>query len=271
DCSTSTPTCSRAAGRSIRRWHGRWPRARAGSSAATTHSPPPASPGRDPRTGGRPGRPMSLRSGPTAPQCGPCGWPGRDRTSEPPWSPSRSPLSATFSRREPTRGATGTSRRAIALTTVMITTRYIDSGDEITLRRPQGRPTVRSTPRQTPRPGYGRTTAPNRAGEEGSTMISLRREIGDVLREARQRQGRTLREVSSAARVSLGYLSEVERGQKEASSELLASICEALNIPLSFVLRAVSDRVAVIEGVHVPDTVPDELLRREPDLLTPVG
>ena len=53
---------------------------------------------------------------------------------------------------------------------------------------------------------------------------------------------RTLREVSSAARVSLGYLSEVERGQKEASSELLASICAALDVPLSVVLRGVSDR-----------------------------
>ncbi|GAA4423600.1 helix-turn-helix transcriptional regulator [Georgenia halophila] len=102
-------------------------------------------------------------------------------------------------------------------------------------------------------------------------MILLRSEIGDVLREARQRQGRTLREVSSAARVSLGYLSEVERGQKEASSELLASICEALNVPLSFVLRAVSERVAVAEGVHVPDTVPDELVHREQDLLSPVA
>lgn len=107
-------------------------------------------------------------------------------------------------------------------------------------------------------------------------MIMFRREIGDVLREARQRQGRTLREVSSAARVSLGYLSEVERGQKEASSELLASICEALNVPLSFVLRAVSDRVAVVEGVAIPDTVPEDLLHPEDflgerDLLEPVG
>ena len=76
-------------------------------------------------------------------------------------------------------------------------------------------------------------------------MVVLRREIGDVLRNARQRQGRTLREVSSAARVSLGYLSEVERGQKEASSELLASICYALDTPLSIVLREVSDRIAV--------------------------
>jgi transcriptional regulator with XRE-family HTH domain len=92
-------------------------------------------------------------------------------------------------------------------------------------------------------------------------VVLLRREIGDVLRGARQRQGRTLREVSSSARVSLGYLSEVERGQKEASSELLASICTALDVPMSVVLRQVSDRVALAEGVHVPDTVPDELTR----------
>ena len=80
-------------------------------------------------------------------------------------------------------------------------------------------------------------------------MIVLRRVIGDELRRRRQDQGRTLREVSSAARVSLGYLSEVERGQKEASSELLASICGALDVPLATVLRAVSDEVAVLEGV----------------------
>ncbi len=93
----------------------------------------------------------------------------------------------------------------------------------------------------------------------GRQMIVLRREIGDVLRDARQRQGRTLREVSSAARVSLGYLSEVERGQKEASSELLASICDALAVPMSLVLREVSDRIAVSEGLLIPDTVPADL------------
>lgn len=93
-------------------------------------------------------------------------------------------------------------------------------------------------------------------------MVVLRREIGDVLRDARNRQGRTLREVSAAARVSLGYLSEVERGQKEASSELLGSICGALEVPLSIVLREVSDRIAIAEGVNVPDTVPPELSER---------
>jgi transcriptional regulator with XRE-family HTH domain len=80
-------------------------------------------------------------------------------------------------------------------------------------------------------------------------MVLLREEIGDVLRGARQRQGRTLRDVSSTARVSLGYLSEVERGQKEASSELLLSICDALEVPMSSVLRTVSDRVAVSESL----------------------
>ena len=94
-------------------------------------------------------------------------------------------------------------------------------------------------------------------------MVLLRQEIGGVLRHARRRQGRTLREVSSVARVSLGYLSEVERGQKEASSELLASICGALEVPLSSVLHEVSQRVAAAEapvgGVRVPDTVPEGL------------
>lgn len=68
-------------------------------------------------------------------------------------------------------------------------------------------------------------------------MTTLLREvIGDVLRQARLSQGRTLREVSDHARVSLGYLSEVERGRKEASSELLSAICGALDVPLSRVL-----------------------------------
>jgi len=90
-------------------------------------------------------------------------------------------------------------------------------------------------------------------------MIVLRREIGDVLRDVRQKQGRTLREVSSAARVSLGYLSEVERGQKEASSELLGSICEALDVPMSGVLREVSDRIEVAEALLLPDLLPTDL------------
>lgn len=76
-------------------------------------------------------------------------------------------------------------------------------------------------------------------------MTSLVREaVGDVLRTARTAQSRTLREVSDSARVSLGYLSEVERGRKEPSSELLNAICDALGIPLSAVLIGAGERMA---------------------------
>ncbi|MEE6176329.1 transcriptional regulator ClgR [Mycobacterium sp. 050134] len=72
----------------------------------------------------------------------------------------------------------------------------------------------------------------------------VREVIGDVLRRARMSQGRTLREVSDSARVSLGYLSEVERGRKEPSSELLNAICDALEVPLSSVLTHAGERMA---------------------------
>ncbi|MGH3171911.1 MAG: helix-turn-helix domain-containing protein [Trebonia sp.] len=124
-------------------------------------------------------------------------------------------------------------------------------------------------------------------------MVLLRQLLGDVLRRLRIRQGRTLREVSASARVSLGYLSEVERGRKEASSELLAAICAALDTPLSQVFREVSDNFALAElqsdtalaaprepGLRVPgelrvpgdlrvpaDRVPVEV----PDTAEPVG
>jgi len=86
-------------------------------------------------------------------------------------------------------------------------------------------------------------------------VVLLRQEIGDVLRDARQQQGRTLREVSTKARVSLGYLSEVERGQKEASSELLASICGALAVPLSSVFHQVSERFRLAEAIDMPGSL----------------
>ena len=71
-------------------------------------------------------------------------------------------------------------------------------------------------------------------------MTLLRTQLGNTLRGHRLRQRRTLRDVSGRARVSLGYLSEVERGQKEASSELLASICDALDVELADLLAEVS-------------------------------
>src|ERR1700751_1039683 len=83
-------------------------------------------------------------------------------------------------------------------------------------------------------------------------MVLLRQLLGDVLRRLRIRQGRPLGEVSASARVSLGYLSEVERGRKEASSELLAAICAALDTPLSHVFREVSDTFARAEWKNEP-------------------
>ncbi|MGY1841137.1 MULTISPECIES: helix-turn-helix domain-containing protein [unclassified Modestobacter] len=78
-------------------------------------------------------------------------------------------------------------------------------------------------------------------------MTLLRTQLGTTLRGHRMRQRRTLRDVSGAARVSLGYLSEVERGQKEASSELLASICDALDVELADLLAEVSLEMRLAE------------------------
>ena len=78
-------------------------------------------------------------------------------------------------------------------------------------------------------------------------MVLFRRLLGEVLRAHRVEQGRTLRQLSADARVSLGYMSEIERGRKEASSELLAAICGALDVPLSEVLLGVADAVALEE------------------------
>jgi transcriptional regulator with XRE-family HTH domain len=92
-------------------------------------------------------------------------------------------------------------------------------------------------------------------------MVLVRQEIGDVLRDFRLQKGRTLRQVASKASVALGYLSEVERGQKEASSEILASVADALETPISTIMREVGDRMAVLEGLNrIPDTLPDDLV-----------
>ncbi len=81
--------------------------------------------------------------------------------------------------------------------------------------------------------------------------LLLRDVLGETLRELRFEQGRTLREVSVDARVSLGYLSEVERGQKEASSELLTAICGALRVSLADVLATVAGKLAAAEQAKV--------------------
>ena len=96
-------------------------------------------------------------------------------------------------------------------------------------------------------------------------MVLMRQEIGDVLRDFRLRKGRTLRQVAGEASVALGYLSEVERGQKEASSEILSAVAEALETPLSIILGEVSNRLAILEDIDLhmkglPDSVPSDLI-----------
>jgi transcriptional regulator with XRE-family HTH domain len=89
--------------------------------------------------------------------------------------------------------------------------------------------------------------------------VLMREAIGGSLRRARTEGRRTLRDVSRRARVSLGYLSEVERGRKEASSELLAAICDALDVTLPDVLSEAAEAIArslaadgaEVRGTHV--------------------
>ena len=92
-------------------------------------------------------------------------------------------------------------------------------------------------------------------------MVLVRQEIGDVLRDLRTQKGHTLRQVASRASVALGYLSEVERGQKEVSSEILASVAYALDTPVSQIMYEVAERLALVE--RIPDTVPAEFVAAE--------
>ena len=78
-------------------------------------------------------------------------------------------------------------------------------------------------------------------------MELLRTHIGSALRDARISQGRTLRDVAASAKISLGYLSEVERGQKEASSELLNAICQALDLSLAQVIASVQRSMSRVD------------------------
>ncbi len=87
-------------------------------------------------------------------------------------------------------------------------------------------------------------------------MALFRTELGEVLRESRQAQGRTLRDVAAASAVSLGYLSELERGTKEASSELLSAVCAGLGLTLSELLGLVQERVEHVETLTMPVALP---------------
>ena len=89
----------------------------------------------------------------------------------------------------------------------------------------------------------------------------LRTMLGDVLRRTRREQGRTLADVARAAKVSMPYLSEVERGRKEASSEILAAICDALGIELSDLLVEVGHGLVDLRDPVMPGVVRLEAAR----------
>jgi transcriptional regulator with XRE-family HTH domain len=76
--------------------------------------------------------------------------------------------------------------------------------------------------------------------------VKLREAVGEALRRRRLDQGRTLREVAEAAGVSLTYLSEVERGRKEASSEVLEAVCAALHLALAELFFEVAETLAAV-------------------------
>lgn len=88
----------------------------------------------------------------------------------------------------------------------------------------------------------------------------LREAFGSVIREHRMGSGRTLRQVSREAQMALGYLSEVERGQKEASSEVIASLCKALDLPLVTLLVRVASMMQEYEKSSFPDTIPVDMV-----------
>jgi transcriptional regulator with XRE-family HTH domain len=87
-------------------------------------------------------------------------------------------------------------------------------------------------------------------------VTNFRELAGSALRRRRQAQARTLREVADAAGVSLAYLSEVERGRKEPSSEVLEAVCAALGVLLSDVLFEVAHTLVRLEAEAAPAAVP---------------
>ncbi len=111
-------------------------------------------------------------------------------------------------------------------------------------------------------------------GGEHRPRPLLRTMLGDVLRRTRLEQGRTLADVARAARVSMPYLSEVERGRKEASSEVLAAICDALRLELAELLAATGQeltgagsseaRIVRLDSVRPADARGEKLARGAP-------
>lgn len=97
------------------------------------------------------------------------------------------------------------------------------------------------------------TTSLRTAHPIDSPAPLLRELLGEVLRRKRSERGRTLREVAETARVSLAYISEVERGQKEASSEILGAVCQALGITILELVSAAAGELSAQRTVAVTE------------------
>ncbi|WAX81537.1 helix-turn-helix domain-containing protein [Streptomyces sp. KMM 9044] len=115
----------------------------------------------------------------------------------------------------------------------------------IPLRPAQARhvPTRRATAPPTPAP------APTAPTPKEPLWRDL---VGDALRRERLAQERTLKDVADTARISLPYLSEVERGRKEASSEVLAAAAQALGLGLGDLLSRAQDELVRVTGRRAP-------------------
>lgn len=110
----------------------------------------------------------------------------------------------------------------------------------------------------------------------------LRQALGSTLRDARQCSGFSLRQLAQLASVSPGYLSELERGRKEVSSEVLASVCHALGVSVAAVIMEAASMmaldVAAAElasqsdlGQQPSGSAPEELPRRAPQVASRTG
>lgn len=115
------------------------------------------------------------------------------------------------------------------------------------------------------------TAATHRSRGDGRPEPLLRHVIGGILRRARRAQGRTLVDVAAAARVSTAYLSEIERGRKEASSEVLAAVCGALGLRLVDLVARTGEELRPVAPVRVLSAVRERGALSAPRHPAPVG
>ncbi|SPF02486.1 helix-turn-helix domain-containing protein [Streptomyces sp. MA5143a] len=129
--------------------------------------------------------------------------------------------------------------------------------------RPATAPTARPPQQQRTRPAPGPAPAPSPAPGTPPVREPLWRDlVGDVLRRERRAQERTLKDVADAARISMPYLSEVERGRKEASSEVLAAAAQALGLNLGDLLSLVGDELTRRTTASLRRRTPTSVTRR---------